>query len=172
MDRNELTLEPHHLGVPSILSKMIPEPMVHLAQTVHLSCTNTNTISKWTETRFDMTHITRSSIGCVQNDFWAYGMFSGNFVPILSQDLHYLQTEWNELPLGVPSGASKTILEPMVHLAQAVHLSCTNTNTISEQTQMRFHMTHITEEFHWVLQDDFQAYGTFNANCAPILRKD
>jgi hypothetical protein len=32
--------------------------MVRLAQTVHLSCTNTNTISKQTKTRFDMTHVT------------------------------------------------------------------------------------------------------------------
>jgi hypothetical protein len=37
---------------------MIPEPMVHLAQTVHLSCTNTDTVSKQTETTFDMTHVT------------------------------------------------------------------------------------------------------------------
>jgi hypothetical protein len=32
--------------------------MVHLVQTVDLSCTETNTISKWTETRFYMTHVT------------------------------------------------------------------------------------------------------------------
>jgi hypothetical protein len=37
---------------------MIPEPMVRLAQTVHLSCTDTNPISKENETRFDMTHVT------------------------------------------------------------------------------------------------------------------
>jgi hypothetical protein len=37
---------------------MISEPMVHLAQTVHLSCSNTNNISKWTEVRFQMTHVT------------------------------------------------------------------------------------------------------------------
>jgi hypothetical protein len=35
MDRNELPLEPRHLGVPSGASKMIYEPMVCLAQTVH-----------------------------------------------------------------------------------------------------------------------------------------
>jgi hypothetical protein len=35
-----------------------PEPMVCLVQTVHLSCTDTNTISKWTEMRFDMTQVT------------------------------------------------------------------------------------------------------------------
>jgi hypothetical protein len=58
MDQNELPFEPRHLGVPSDASKMISEPMVHLAQTMHLSCTKTNTISKQTETRFYMTHVT------------------------------------------------------------------------------------------------------------------
>jgi hypothetical protein len=33
---------------------MNSEPMVHSVETVHLSCTDTNTVSKWTKTRFDM----------------------------------------------------------------------------------------------------------------------
>jgi hypothetical protein len=57
MDRNELPLEPHHLGVQMVASEMISEPMIRLALTVHLSCTDTNTISKWTEIRFNMTHV-------------------------------------------------------------------------------------------------------------------
>ena len=44
--KNEISHDPHHLGVPSGASKMISEPMVHLAQTMHLSLTNTNTVSK------------------------------------------------------------------------------------------------------------------------------
>jgi hypothetical protein len=39
MDQNEIPLEPHHLGVPFDASKMITEPMVRLAQTVHLKRT-------------------------------------------------------------------------------------------------------------------------------------
>jgi hypothetical protein len=61
-------------------------------------------------------------------------------------------TNRNELPLepghlGVPLGASKTISDPMVHLAQTVHLSCSDTNTVSERTKTRLHMSHITLEF-------------------------
>ena len=41
-----------HLRVPSGASKMISERMVRLAQTMHLSCTNTNTISKRTDRDF------------------------------------------------------------------------------------------------------------------------
>ena len=43
-----------HLGVPSGASKMISEPMVRLAQTMHLSCVEVNTISKRTKTSFPL----------------------------------------------------------------------------------------------------------------------
>jgi hypothetical protein len=58
MDRNEIVHDPHHLGVPSGASKIISEAIVRLVQTVELSCTDTSTISKWTKTRFYMTHVT------------------------------------------------------------------------------------------------------------------
>ena len=58
MDQNELSLEPCHFGVPTGASKMISELMERLVQTVHLSCTDTNTIFKEKEVRFHMTHIT------------------------------------------------------------------------------------------------------------------
>jgi hypothetical protein len=57
-ERTEISLEPRHLGVSSGVSKTISEPVVHLAQTMYLCCTNTNIISKWKEVRFHMTHVT------------------------------------------------------------------------------------------------------------------
>ena len=89
-----------------------------------------------------------SSIGCIQNDFRAYGTFGANREPILRQYYHYLQTDRNELSveprhLAVPLGASKTIPEPMVPLAQT-DLSCTDTNTVSKWTKTRFDMIHVT----------------------------
>jgi hypothetical protein len=71
------------------------------------------------------------------------------------------QTEISLEPrhLGVPLGPSKMSSESMVRLAQIVQLSCTNTNTVSKQKEVRFHITHVT-------------YGTFDANCAPILPQD
>jgi hypothetical protein len=59
MDRNELPFKPRHQGVPYGATKMISEPVVCLAETVHLSCTETNTVSKRTEMRFYMTHVTK-----------------------------------------------------------------------------------------------------------------
>jgi hypothetical protein len=84
---------------------------------------------------------------------------------------------WNELPLephhlGGPSGASKMIPEPMVRFAQAVHLSCTDTDTVLEQTETRFHMTHVTEAFQRVHPKRFLRLCTFSTNSAPILRQD
>jgi hypothetical protein len=58
MDRNELALEPRHLGVPLDASKMIYEPIVLLAQTMHISFLDTNIVSKRTEKRFHMSHVT------------------------------------------------------------------------------------------------------------------
>jgi hypothetical protein len=76
-------------------------------------------------------------------------MFGTNHAPIMPQDYHYLELARNELPiephhLGVPSGVSKMIFEPMVRLVEIAHLSCTDTNTVSKWTNARFHMTHLT----------------------------
>jgi hypothetical protein len=171
---------------------MISEPMVCLAQAVQLSCTDTNTISKCTKTRFHMIHVTlefhrvrakwfmtfcyvwkkpctyltsrlslspnelnrastwasspSSSIGCVQNDFWACGMFSASHAPILHRHQHYLQMDQNEIPhdprhLGFPSGASKMIFEAVLRSAQTVDLSCVKISTIYERTESSFHLT-------------------------------
>jgi hypothetical protein len=49
----------------------------------------------------------------------------------------------------------------MVHLAQTVHLSCTNTNNISKQTKTRFHKTHVTEQFHRVRPKQFLSIWYF-----------
>jgi hypothetical protein len=180
-------LELRHLGLLSGASKTISGPTVCLAQTMHLSFTDTNTISKWTKTWFHKTHVTlefprvrpkwfmrlwfvrhkpctylasrlalslngpnqastwasspRSTIGSVQNDFCAYGMFNVNCALILHQ--HCLQMDQNEIRhdprhLGVPSGASKMISEVVVRSAQTVHLSCVKISTIFEWTELSF----------------------------------
>jgi hypothetical protein len=68
--------------------------------------------------------------------------------------------------LGVPSGASKMIYEPMVHLIhqvrpkmifkpmvrlrQTVHLSCIQISTISNWAESSFHLSLVTKEYHRV----------------------
>jgi hypothetical protein len=46
LDRIELPLEPRHLEVPLGVSKMISQLVVRLMQALHISCINTNTVSK------------------------------------------------------------------------------------------------------------------------------
>jgi hypothetical protein len=58
MDRNEIPHDPRHQGVPSGASKTIFKPMVRSAHTVHLSCVKISTISKRTETSFQLSPIT------------------------------------------------------------------------------------------------------------------
>jgi hypothetical protein len=168
------SLEPRPLGVPSGASKTISRPTVRSTQTLHLSCFKISTISNEPNQASTWALSPRSTIGCIQNDFWAYGMFSTN-----------------------------------------LHLSWTDTRTISESTKVRFYMTHATLEFHRVrpkrflrlwyvrhklytylastlalysnglnrastwatsprstircVQNDFWGCGTFGANRAPIL---
>jgi len=64
---SRLTLSPNELkratpwptspGVPSGTAKMISMPMVHSAQTMHLSCADINTISKRNKISFHLTHV-------------------------------------------------------------------------------------------------------------------
>jgi hypothetical protein len=55
----------------------------------------------------------------------------------------------NKLPLdprhvGVPSGVSKMISQPMVRLAQTKHVSFTKINTISKRMETSLLLTHVT----------------------------
>jgi hypothetical protein len=80
----------------------------------------------------------RSSIECIQNDFWGYGTFGANCGSILHRDKYYLQMDRNEIlhdprHLRVPSGASKMISELTVRSAQTVQLSWIKLSTVSKQ---------------------------------------
>jgi hypothetical protein len=128
---------------------MIFEYMVHSVQTVHLYCTNTNIVSKRTDTRFHMTHSPKNLIGCVQDDFLSLWYLQHKPRTYLAPRLALSLNGLKQLPLeprhlGLLSGASKMISKPVVHSAETMHLYCTDTNTISKRTEMRFHIpTHL-----------------------------
>jgi hypothetical protein len=148
-ERSELPLELRHLGVPSSASKMISMPMVCSVQTLHLSCIDTNTISKWTKTKFHTTHVTCEFHRVHPKLFMSLWYVQFKPCTYLVSRSALSPNGPNRAPpdprhLGVPSGASKTIYEPMVCLGQTEHLSCTDANTVSKQIETRFHMTHVT----------------------------
>jgi hypothetical protein len=141
--------EPHHLGVPSDVSKMISEPMVCLVQTVHLSCTDTNTFTKWTKMIFHMTHVTmefqRVCPICFLRLWYIRHKpctYLASRLALSPNGLNRAST-WASSPRSI-IGCVQNDLWAEVCLAQTVHLSCTDTNTISEWTKTKFHMTHVT----------------------------
>jgi hypothetical protein len=149
MNRNEISLDPHHLRVTSGASKTISElwyvrwkPCTYLAIRLALSPNELNQAFTWALSL-------RSTAGFVPNDFWANGMFGANCASILHCHLHCLQMDRNDIPqdprhLGVPSCAYKTISEPLVRLAQTVPLSCIKISTISKRIESSFHLSLVT----------------------------
>jgi hypothetical protein len=120
---------------------------------MHLSCVKISTISNELGQASTWTSSPSGTIGCVQNYFWAYGMFSTNHAPILHRHQQYLQIEQKEIPhdprhLGVPSGASKMISEVVVRSSQTVHLSCIKISTIFEWSQLSFRFSLVNKEYH------------------------
>jgi hypothetical protein len=87
---------------------------------------------------------------------WILVLVYLEIVLILTQDRCTVcveRTIGSEIILDTPDGtpcASKMISKPMVHLLQIVHLSFTDTTTVSRRTEIRFHMTQVTEEFYRV----------------------
>jgi hypothetical protein len=80
-------------------------------------------------------------------------MFGANRAPILHWHYHYLQMDWNKIPhnqchIGDPSGASKTISEPMVRSTQTMHQSRIKISTISKQTKTSIHSSLVTYVYH------------------------
>jgi hypothetical protein len=148
--------------------------MVCSVQTVLQPGTNTNTISKWTKMRFHMTHVTYEFHRVHPKLFMTYGTFNANHAPIFCSTISKRTKQISTRPSSPRStvGASKTIYEPMVRLTQTEHLSCTDANTVSKQIETRFPMTHVTRSSIGCLQYYFRAYGTFDANRAPIMLQE
>ena len=80
---NEIPQDPRHLGVPSVASKMISEPMVPLRK----PCTYlTSTLTPSPNGPNEIPHDPRKlglPPGCVLNDIGAYGMLGANRAPVL-----------------------------------------------------------------------------------------
>jgi hypothetical protein len=172
MDPNELPLDPHHEGVPQGVPKMIFKPMVHSAQTVHLSCTEINTVSKWTNMSVHLTHITKEYHQVGPKQFLS-------LLHVRRKPCNYLAPRLTLSPnglkrafiwpiyIGVPSWASNRSL---VRSAQTAHLSSAKINTFSKWTQTSFLLTHVTEEFDRVyVQNNLWPYCMYSANRAPIF---
>jgi hypothetical protein len=93
----------------------------------------------------------RITIECVQKDFWALWYVWRRPCTYLGLTLTLSPNGLKQDPhdpchLGIQSGASKTISEPVVRSAQTMHLSY----TVSKQTKSTFDLSIITLEYHWM----------------------
>jgi hypothetical protein len=172
--QSSIHLSFRHLRVPLGAAKMISEHLVHSAQTMHLSCVKISTISNELGQASTWASSPRSTIGCVQNDFWPYGMFSTNHAPILNRHQHYLQMDQNKIPhdphlLGVPSGASKLIYEVGVRSAQTMHLLAWRLALSSNRLNRASTWASSPNSTTRCVQNDFWAYSMFVPSYAPIL---
>jgi hypothetical protein len=120
--------------------------MVHLPQTVDLSCTDINTISKQTEMRFHMTHVTKVF----------YRVFPKHSNPTVcsTQTMHLSCAKISTISKRIEMSRSsiwcvQNNFEPLVRSAQTVHLSCIKISTISKQTKSSFHMILVTQKYQW-----------------------
>jgi hypothetical protein len=142
--------------------------VVHSVQTVHLSCAKIILVAKlllspnrsiWAS---PWSTSPRSTIRCVQTNFWAYSTFGTNRAPILRRDWNYLQMAQGKFLIdprrvGVTSVAPKMIYEPMVRSAQNVHLSCVEINTSPNRLKTIFLLIYATSEYHLVRSKWFQS---------------
>ena len=166
--------DPRHLGVQSDASKMIFEPMVRLAQTVHPSCVKISTIYKRTKTSFQLSLVTEEYHQVRPKWYLSLWYTWSKPCNYLALTLTPSPNGPNEIPhdrwhQGVPSGASKTISKPMVCLEQSMHLSYINTNSICKRTERDSTRPTSPRSCIRCVQNDILAYGTFSANRAPIL---
>jgi hypothetical protein len=147
--------------------------MVCSVQTVHLSCTNTNTLSKQTKTRSYTTHVTYEFHWARLKLFMSLWYVQCKPCTYFALRLAQSPNGPNKAPpdpchLGVPSGAPKMIYEPMVRYKPSTYLA--PMLTLSQNRSKRDSTRHTSPRSSiGCLQYYFRAYGTFDANCAPIL---
>jgi hypothetical protein len=171
-------LELRHLGVSSGASKTISKPMLCLAQIVHLSWTDNNTISKWTKTWFHMTHVT-SEFHRVRPK-WFLRLwyvwhkpctYLASRLALCLNGLNRAST-WASPPRSTMRCVQNNLwacgtfgAKPCTYLTSRLALSPNELN----QASTRASSPRSTIRY---IQNDFWSFGTFSANHAPILRQD
>jgi hypothetical protein len=147
------------------------KPSVYLAPTLTPSPNGLKQDSKWPTSP-------RSSIGSVQNDFWACGTFGVNHVPILHQDWHYLQSEWIKLTTWASPPRSIIWVHPKLFLNLwcvwckpctyiVLTLILSPNRPKQDSTWPKSPSSYIRCE-----HNGFRFCGTLGAKCAPIIRQD
>jgi hypothetical protein len=118
--------------------------MVRSVQTVHLCCVKISTIPKWNESSFCLSLVTYEYHWMCLKWFlslWYVSRKRTNLAPklALSPNGPKWDSTWTSR-IGLSSGASITISEPMVCSAQSMHLSYVKICTLFKRTESSFHL--------------------------------
>jgi hypothetical protein len=139
----QLTLEFHRVRL-----KWFPSPWyirykscTYLASRLVVSPNGSNRASTWAYHLGELSVVFKTT----SNPMVRLAQQFTNLAPILTLSLNRLKWDstWPTSPR-CSIRCVQNIFKPMVHWAQAVHLSCSDTKTISKRTKIRFHMTHVT----------------------------
>jgi hypothetical protein len=124
-------------------AKMISEPIARSVQTVHLSCIEINTMSKWTKTSFHLTHVTKEFHQVCSK--WFSSLWNGRPKPCT-----YLALILTVSP-NRPKWASTW------HNSPVSSIGCPHNNfpanctfELTQRIETSFHLTHVMFEFNRV----------------------
>jgi hypothetical protein len=136
-------------GVPLFEPKMIFKPMACSSQSMHLSCVEFNTVSKWTETSFHLSHVTSEFHHACPKQFvsllrvWCKPC---NYIVlrlIISLNGLNQTSTWPTSPRS-SIRCAKNVFHAHGTSGTNRHLSCAEINTVFKQTETSFHLTHVT----------------------------
>jgi hypothetical protein len=157
---------------------MISRPMICSAQTMHLSCVGSNTISKWTKTSFHLTSITLE-YHQVCPKWFPYPWY------IRRKPSTFLAPKLKLFPNRSKSTSARSTSHRSIIRCVQNDLRAYGTYGANRAPILRRDEHYLQNVPKWVstwstsrrstivcAQNDFQAYGMFSANRAPILRRD
>jgi hypothetical protein len=148
---------------------------LRLAQTMHLSCTNTNTVSKWIETRFHIINITEEIHRVCSKWFLSLWYVRCKMCPYLASRLALSP---NRPKRASTWASSHRITIGCVQDDFWVYGSIRRKLCTYLSSRLALSPNRPKRASTWAssprstigcIQNDFWAYGTFSANHAPIL---
>jgi hypothetical protein len=149
--------------------------MVRLAQTMNLSCNDTNIVSNRTETRFHMAHITKALHWLRPKQFLSLWLrksctYLASRLALSPNGLKRATTKPRYL--GFPSGAYRMISEPLYGWRKPCTFLAPTLTLSPNGPKWDFTWPMSPRSSIGCVRNDFWAYDTFSANRAPILHPD
>jgi hypothetical protein len=145
---SEISYDPCHLGVPSCVFEMISKHNGTFGANLHLSCVKVSIISKRTKTSLHLRLVTKEYHRVPPKWFlWLWYLWSEPSTYLVSRlALSPNKSKWASIWASSPRNTIGCVQNELCGNGK-LGANCapyTNNNTISERTNARFHMTHVS----------------------------